>query len=134
MLFIKRLLANLVDITVFFTTVVMAFLYVHPFLHSFIAGFTENEFVAAVIMLILVAAVNAGLQYPFMVVHQTLGKAFFGLKVVSTNDQRPMTASILLQRELFGKVATGYLLCLPVLFRKPGGHEIVTETAVVANK
>jgi uncharacterized RDD family membrane protein YckC len=78
----------------------------------------------------LVVVVTAGIQIPFLLVNQTLGKAFFGLRVVSTNSERPITPGIVLQRELFAKIATGYLMCLPVLVGKKGGHDVVTETDV----
>ena len=123
---IKRILANIVDIVLFIALFVVAVLYVHPFITTFI----ENNTVSAAIVLILVVAVTAGIQIPFLMVHQTLGKAFFGLRVVSTNNQRPVTPGIVFQRELFAKVATGYLLCLPVLVGKKGGHEVVTETEI----
>ena len=126
--FIKRFLANTVDIFTFFALFILAFLYVQPFL----ARFSDNHTVNAVIITILVVAATAGIQTPFLLVHQTLGKAFFGLRVVSTNSERPVTPGIVLQRELFAKVATGYLLCLPVLVGKKGGHEVVTETEVVS--
>jgi len=122
----KRILANIVDILVFFTLFVLAVLYLQPVL----AGFSDNHTLNAVIITVLVIAVTTGLQIPFILVDQTLGKAFFKLKIVSTNSQRPITPGIIVQRELFAKVATGYLLCLPVLAGKKGGHDVVTETDV----
>ena len=128
MLILKRLLANLVDIAVFFAILTVFVLYVSPIALDIIGHTTA----ASIIVFVLVAAVLAGIQYPFIIVHQTIGKAFFRLKVISTNDLRPMTPSILLQRELFGKVATGYLLCLPSLFGKVGGHDAVAQTEVIS--
>jgi len=124
---IKRIIANVVDILVFFALLTAAFVYVQPFL----ARYSDNHTVNAVIIIILVIIVTAGIQAPFIIVNQTLGKAFFGLKIASTNDQRPMTPGIVVQRELFAKIATGYLLCLPVLFGKRGGHEEISETEIV---
>ena len=123
---IKRILANIVDILFFFTLLVAAFLYVRPLIEEISSNHTVN----AVIVLILVIIVTTGIQLPFIMVNQTLGKAFFGLRVVSTNSERPVTPGIVIQRELFAKVATGYLLCLPVLIGKTGGHEVVTETGI----
>ena len=116
----------MVDIFLFFALLVAAFIYVRPFIERF----TDNHTVNAVIVLILVIVAAAGIQTPFIFADQTLGKAFFRLKIVSTNDQRPLTPGIILQRELFAKVATGYLLCLPVFIGKKGGHDTVTETDV----
>jgi len=129
LLFIKRVCANFVDVVLFFTILVLLLLYVHPV----VSGFIANPTVAAVVVLVLLVALVAMVHYPFMMVHQTVGKAFFRLKIISTNSERPMTPSIVLQREVFGKVATGYLLCFPVLLGKQGGHEIVTETEVVSS-
>ena len=123
---IKRLLANIVDILLFFTLLVAAFIYVRPL----VAEISSNHTVNAVIVLLLVVIVTAGIQTPFIMANQTIGKAFFGLRVVSTNSERPITPGIIIQRELFAKVATGYLLCLPVLVGKTGGHEVVTETGI----
>ena len=116
----------MVDIFTFFILFVLAFLYVLPLL----GGFSDNNTVNAAIVFVLVVVVTAGIQIPFLLVSQTLGKAFFGLRVVSTNSERPITPGIVLQRELFAKIATGYLLCLPVLIGKKGGHDVVTETDV----
>jgi len=128
MLLIKRVCANFVDFILFFTIFVVFLLYVHPV----VSGFIVNPTIAAVVVLVLIVALVTMVQYPFMLVDQTVGKAFFRIKIVSTNSERPMTPSIVLQREVFGKVFTGYLLCFPVLLGKQGGHEIATETEVVS--
>jgi len=128
LLTIKRLCANIVDIVLFFAILVVLFINVTPVVSRFIA----NPTVTGVIVLALVLVVVGGIHYPFMIAHQTIGKAFFRLKIVSTNVERPMTASIVLQREVFCKVATGYILCAPVLYGRVGGHEIATETEVIA--
>jgi len=124
----KRILANIVDILVFFTIFVLAILYLQPLL----AQVSENHTVNAVIITVLAVGVTSGIQIPFLLVNQTLGKAFFKLRVVSTNKERPISPGIVLQRELFAKVATGYLLCLPVFIGNKGGHEVITETDIEA--
>ena len=123
----KRLCANIVDVLLFFALLVAAFIFIQPFL----ARFIDNNTINAALVLILVVAVTTGIQIPFILVDQTLGKAFFGLKIASTNSERPLTPGIIVQRELFAKVATGYLLCLPVFIGKQGGHEITTETEII---
>jgi len=126
---IRRLLANLIDIFVFIAAIVAAMLYVLPFLMN-LFGMEENNIALALGILVLVIAVVCLLQYPFVVNHQTIGKAFFGLRVVTTNISRPLTASIVVQREIFAKVMTCYFMCVPVFFGREGFHEISTETAI----
>ena len=127
----RRLLANIVDIIIFVGLLVASFLFVLPFFASVFDAYAEDNIVLAGIMLALVLVANTLLQYPFLVVFQTIGKALFGLKIISTNDRRPLTVGIVVQRELFAKVMTMYLMCLPVLLGKIGQHEIATETKVV---
>ena len=124
---IKRLMANLIDVIFSFSALVGGFMFAHPIL----IGWVGNPTVSAGILLIVIAALVLGVQYPFMLINQTIGKAFFGLKIVSTNDGRPLTPGVILQRELFAKVFTAYILCIPVLLGKAGEHEIATETKVV---
>jgi len=127
LLLIKRICANIVDVILFFVLVVILLLYAYPA----VSGFVPNPTIAAVVILLLLVSLVTGIQYPFLLVHQTVGKAFFRLKIISTNPERPMTPSIVLQREVFCKVATGYLLCAPVLLGKHGVHETITETEVI---
>jgi len=128
LLVVKRICANVIDVVLFFALLVVLFLHVSPV----VSGFIANPTIAGVIILLLLVVIVAGIQYPFVRVHQTIGKAFFRLKIVSTNTERPMSVAIVFQRELFAKVATGYLLCFPVLLGRSGGHEIITETEVVS--
>ena len=124
----KRILANMVDMILFFAILVGAYLHINPFFIELTGGYTY----AAIITTVLVIAAVSVIQYQFMRVDQTVGKAFFGLKIISSNDEMPLTPSIIFQREIFAKVATGYLLCLPSLLGKTGGHEVVTNTKVVS--
>lgn len=119
---LRRILANIIDIASFFAIVVVAFIFLNEVV-------PENFFGGAIIFISIIAA-SLILQYPFLVNDQTVGKAFFGLKLVSTNENRPLNISIILQRDLFGKVFTCYFLCLPVIFGKKGGHEEMSSTEV----
>ena len=116
------------DIVLFFAILVVLFINVTPVLSRFIA----NQTITGVIVLLMVVLLVAAVQLPFILAHQTVGKAFFRLKIVSTNNERPMTASVVFQREVFCKIATGYLLCIPALYGRTGGHETATETEVVS--
>lgn len=126
MLLLKRLLATLVDIILFLAAIVGLYVFILPFVTDLV-----DPMVFAALSLVAVVVINFAAQYPFWQVHQTIGKAFFRLKVISTNDQRPLTTSIMFQREVFAKAFTCYFMCLPVLFNSEGQHDIVCETEVI---
>jgi len=131
---LKRLLANFVDIFLFLAIVVFFFAFVLPSILPVADREEVNSSIAlliAVTSLILVVVSTFAAQYPFLIIHQTIGKAFFRLKIISTNEQRPLTVSIIVQREIFAKVMSLYLLCLPVLFNKTGKHDEACETGVI---
>ncbi|MCL2197487.1 MAG: RDD family protein [Defluviitaleaceae bacterium] len=128
MFFVRRLLANAVDLIVFFAIIVGTFIFVLPF---FLRETREmNPFIAAGVLVFVCGAAFL-LQYPFMRVNQTIGKALLGLRIISTNPQRPMTAAVVFQREVFAKAFTCYFMCVPVLFNKEGQHDVACETEVV---
>jgi len=127
---IKRLLANVVDIFVFLAIVTAHFVFILPFAlpDSHQDGISLP--IAAGIM-VLVILFTFVVQSPFLKTHQTIGKAFFRLKIITENDRRPLTISIIIQREVFAKVMSCYSLCIPVLFGRKGRHDIACETNVV---
>ncbi|MCL2188121.1 MAG: RDD family protein [Defluviitaleaceae bacterium] len=125
---IRRLLANIVDIFVFIAIIVVCFQVIIPL---FIPAGEGLSLPWAGVVMVGVCGATFLAQYPFMLVNQTIGKALFGLRVISTNDARPMAAGIIFQRELFAKVMTCYFMCLPVLFGQEGKHDEVCETEVV---
>lgn len=126
---ILRILAQLVDLLVACFLLIFSFLVIRPALFSWIPGLSGT--VAAVLILVIFIFLAAAIQYPFLQVGQTVGKAFFGLEIVSTNPSRPLTISILVQREIFGKLLSCYLLCIPVLYGAEAGHDKAAETVVV---
>ena len=128
MKFVKRLLANIVDIFLFIATIVFFFIFIIP---RFVPQGEGLNTPMAIIILLLICGLNFIAQYPFMVVNQTIGKAMMGLRIMSTNVERPLSVGIILQRELFAKVLTCYFMCLPVFFGRTGKHDEVCETEVV---
>lgn len=127
MLILMRVFAQIIDISVYLITLVASYIYMLPY---FLPFFKSDE-MPSVILFISTILINFILQYPFLKVHQTIGKAFFRLKIHSTNPDRDLDVSIILQRELFAKLMSCYILCIPVLFGKRGGHEVGTETEVI---
>jgi len=125
----RRVLANFVDIFVFVAITVAVFVFVLPFFIPIPEG-EELSLAWAAFGLLGVAGFALAAQWPFYLNDQTIGKAFFGLKIKSTNDARPLTPTIILQRELFAKAFTVYLMCIPVLFGGQGQHDIACETEV----
>ncbi|MCL2853211.1 MAG: RDD family protein [Defluviitaleaceae bacterium] len=124
---IARVLAQLVDLFASIAIFVFSYMVVNPVIINFGLGVTVSAAFTLVFVFILIAIV----QYFFMMEGQTLGKAFFGLKMVSTDPQRPLDTTILFQREVFLKFFSCYLICIPVLFGRQGGHEVATDTSVV---
>lgn len=121
-----RICAQLIDIIFSIVVFVISFiLMVNPmsqYLGHLLGGFVVLAFSLSLIFIF---------QLPFLTQYQTIGKAFFKLKVESTDKQRPLTMSILLQREIFCKLASCYIICIPVLFGKIGGQDIISKTVVV---
>lgn len=125
-----RLLAQIIDWLVSLAALVFSFLVVLPFLKQLL----HSTPLAALLTLLTAVLLAAAVQIPFLTVNQTIGKAFFGLEIQSSNADRPLTFSILIQREIFCKLLSCYLICLPMLWGSPGGHEVATETQVVRRK
>lgn len=123
---ILRLLAQVIDWLVFLGALVFSFGVLLPVFKTMISG----SALAAILVLLCTILITAAVQLPFLSVNQTVGKAFFGLEIQSTNPDRPLTPAILFQREIFCKLFPCYLMCLPLLWGKPGGHETATETRV----
>ena len=131
MMLLARVLAQVVDLIVSVFVFIVTFRYILPFL----AVYIENNTVQAVLGIIIVIALLLVIQGSFLMNQQTIGKAFFGLKIISTEPTREkLTISIMLQRELLCKLMSCYLICIPALFGKAGGHEEATRTVVVGAK
>lgn len=126
-----RIMAQFVDLVVGVLALLVTFIYMLPFL----SGYLGNDMLLALIGIGMVILIVFTLQYPFMVNQQTLGKAFFSLRIVSTETTREkVTVGIVIQREILCKLLSCYLICLPVFFGKAGGQEEATRTAVVKSK
>lgn len=125
-----RFLAQIIDWLVSLAALVFSFLVVLPFLKQLL----HSTPTAALLTFLTAILLAAAIQIPFLNVNQTVGKAFFGLEIQSSNADRPLTFSILIQREIFCKLLSCYLICLPMLWGSPGGHEVATETQVVRRR
>lgn len=125
---LARLVAEMIDILVYFAVFIGSFIFILPY---FLQFFGSMNILIIGLFFILSILVTFALQYPFLKTHQTIGKCFFRLKVVTTNSSRPLNIPIIIQRDIFGKVFTCYFICIPILFGKMGGHELATETKIV---
>ncbi|WP_085833969.1 RDD family protein [Clostridium merdae] len=125
-----RLFAQMIDWLVSIAALVFSFLFLLPLLKQLMPSTT----VCAVVTLITAILLAVAVQIPFLSVNQTVGKAFFGLEIQSCKEDRPLTQSIIMQREIFCKLFSCYLICIPMIFGKPGGHEAATETRVVRRR
>ena len=127
----RRALANFVDVFIFIALVVAMFMFVMPFLAPLPEG-GEMSLVWAALALLGIAGFYLAVQWPFYMNNQTVGKAFFRMRIKSTNDSRPLTTTIILQREIFAKIFTAYFMCLPVIWGGQGFHDAACETEVEA--
>jgi len=125
-----RVIAQFIDIFACMAILVGAFIMIPPLLLKQGVGSVS----AAAVVLVAALFVSLGIQYPFLKIGQTVGKAFFGLSVDSAVLERPVTVSIMFQREVFLKLFTCWFICIPVLWGAPGGHETATQTKVVRRK
>lgn len=126
MIFI-RLLAQIIDIAAFIGSFVLSWFLIPPLLSPLIGSDTVVGIVVFAVAVVLIV----GIQSLFMKEGQTIGKAFFSLKVVSSDENRPLDRSILMQREVFCKLMSCFFICVPMFFGKPGGHEEATQTMVI---
>lgn len=124
-----RVMAQLVDIFVLLAVLVGSFVLLAPRLTAVIPPVA-----AAVATIVMAAALEILVQLPFLRQSQTVGKAFFGLEIASTDPLRPISLSVLLQREVFCKLMSCYIICIPALLGKEGGHETATQTQVIRKR
>lgn len=127
MLIIARALAQMVDIIVYFIILALLGVVAVPFIESVFG----NNLVTMLVYFLLSIVVTLMLQYPFLKNNQTIGKAFFGLSIESTDPDVEVTPTLILQRDILIKLASCYICCLPILAGKRGWHEDGTSTKVV---
>lgn len=126
---VRRIAAQLVDLLIGILVMFVTFAYLLPLLGAYMGS---DGLLVAIGMVFIVLAVYL-LHYPFMVNGQTLGKAFFGLKIVSTDAvRRDVPVAVIVQREIFCKLLSCYFICLPMAAGKCGGQDEATHTAVRA--
>lgn len=124
----KRICAQLIDFVLGILMIYLVFVVVIPLY----AGFLPNDFLTVFIAIFLMGLFYFGLQYPFMQNHQTLGKAFFHLVIISTDPYRKdVPMAVIIQREILCKMMSCFFICAPLLFGKAGGHEESTHTKIV---
>lgn len=128
---IRRIVAQLIDLMVGMLVLVATFTVILPFLSKFI----PNSVVLAILGLVLIIVIITLIQYTFMLNQQTIGKAFMGLKIISTDKiRKDVSVSVIVQREVLCKLFSCYFICIPVLVGRAGGHEEATHTAVVSSR
>ena len=124
----KRIVAQLIDLLLGYLLIFLVFGFVMPWL----ATYVSNNIIRTMIGMVLIALVYFAAQYPFMVNGQTIGKGFYHLKIISTDDiRKEVPIIVIFQREILCKLMSCFFICLPVFSGKLGGHEEATHTKVV---
>ncbi|XUB35122.1 hypothetical protein IGI41_000078 [Enterococcus sp. DIV0876] len=128
MMMFKRICAQLIDFFMGIMTIFLIFVFVIPLYGHLM----PHDFVTVFVAILLMGMLYFGLQYPFMQNHQTLGKAFFHLKIESTDPYRKdVPVAVIVQREILCKLMSCFFICVPLFFGKVGGHEEATHTKLV---
>lgn len=127
----QRVFAQLID----FLLGILLLFAVFGLLMPALSGILANNVVRAVVGLVVFVLGYYALQYPFMQNGQTIGKGFYHLKIVSTDEIRTdVPVAVVVQREILCKLMSCFFICLPVFFGKAGGHEEATHTKLVHSK
>lgn len=127
----RRILAQMIDFVLGILTIFLVFIGGIPLIGRVIS----NDFFAVLAAVCLMCGAYFALQYPFMQNQQTIGKAFFQLQIVSTDNYRKdVPVAVIFQREILCKLASCFFICLPLLFGKEGGHEASTHTKLRIGK
>ncbi|MDB1691381.1 RDD family protein [Enterococcus casseliflavus] len=126
---IKRVLAQIIDFVLGILTIFLVFTKGIPIISQIIA----NDFVVVFLAIGLMGSLYFLIQYPFMQNQQTIGKAFFHLQIISTDQYRKeVPVAVIFQREILCKLASCFFICLPLFFGKEGGHEASTHTKLIS--
>lgn len=127
-LFMKRLMAQAIDLVLGFLLIFVIFKFVLPAVNGVIA----NDIVLTVLGMVLLFGGYFALQLPFMLNGQTIGKGFYGLKIISTDEVRKeVSVAVIMQREILCKIMSCFIICAPLVFGKLGGHEEATHTKLI---
>jgi uncharacterized RDD family membrane protein YckC len=122
---VRRLLAQIIDFVLGILTIFLVFTRGIPIISRLIS----NDFLVVLVAIALMCGLYFAVQYPFMQNQQTVGKAFFQLKIVSTDKYRKdVPIAVIFQREILCKLASCFIICVPLFFGKEGGHEASTHT------
>ncbi|MDR2938998.1 MAG: RDD family protein [Clostridiales bacterium] len=121
-----RVLAQFIDIILYFVIMAVLLLFVAPLLTRIVGSLT-----AALLTFSLSVIIYFAMQYPFYTNLQTIGKAFFGLYIKPPVGILTSNFTLVFIREIFIKLMSLYIACLPVLWGGKGVHEKATKTEVI---
>lgn len=122
---IRRILSQILDWMLAILMLAGAFRVTSPILDQYFTKFNS-----VLITFILYCIALLIISIPFFMNQQTIGKAFFGIKIESEENYK-IGITLLLFREIGIKLLSLYMVCVPVLLGKKGIHEIMTNTKVV---
>lgn len=128
---VQRVFAQLID----FLLGILILFAIFGLLMPLLAKVVPSDIIRGVLGLVLFVFGYYALQYPFMQNGQTIGKGFYHLKIVSTDEiRKDVPVAVVVQREILCKLMSCFFICVPVFFGKAGGHEEATHTKLVHSK
>ena len=130
-LLIKRIMAQVID---FFLGILLLFAYFGLLLPQ-VKSIISNDIVRAILGMFLFVFSYFLIQYAFMINGQTVGKGFYRLQIISTDEERTnVPVAVVFQREILCKLMSCFFICIPMLTGKLGGHEEATHTKLIELK
>ncbi|MBL1230199.1 RDD family protein [Enterococcus sp. BWB1-3] len=128
---IKRIMAQAID---FFLGILLLFVCFGLLLPQ-VKLIISNDVVRSILGMLLFVLAYFLIQYPFMINGQTVGKGFYRLQIISTDEERTdVPAAVVFQREILCKLMSCFFICVPMLTGKLGGHEEATHTKLIELK
>lgn len=124
----KRMMAQLIDLVLGILVVFLTFGFLLPWLQPYLG----NDIVRTILGLLVIGLGYFAIQYPFMMNGQTIGKGFYRMKIISTDEIRTdVPVAVIVQREILCKLMSCFFICLPLFKGKLGGHEEATHTKLI---
>ena len=127
MMIMRRIIANLIDLVVLMGSVALG-----VYLAGQVADlFEEPFFLLTLSMVCIIILIPIGLQSLFWLDSTTIGKMFVFIKVVNKETGENLDYFQMFTRDFLLKVLSANFVTVPVLFGKPGVHDVIVDSKII---